>query len=217
MGISWIDHRWGGTLCLCDGSSWLWSAGTHHHGCLRFPSGEYQPSQIAYPRHPRCDGQFFGCPWGGWAIPTGLGSIGYCTLGHILWLLWWCPVCWWIAGHAGCFDVWGYVGTLWGTGSSWDDQLKPFLYQVYIEWCSHTFACGVACTVDEVGLHVWAFAGWFLGEFVVILYDYMPALEVCVEHLKAKAQWQTLSLNACIVSLHISKNFTGKGDRLAAL
>ena len=56
-----------------------------------------------------------------------------------------------------------------------------------------------------------------LQGFMVILYDNMPAVEICVKLLKAKANWQTLSFNICIVSLNISKGFIGKGNRLAIL
>ena len=34
-GTCWIDHRWAGTLCLCDESSQLWSPAMGHQGHLR--------------------------------------------------------------------------------------------------------------------------------------------------------------------------------------
>ena len=33
-GIYWTVHSWGGTLCLCDGSNWLWSPAMGHWGYL---------------------------------------------------------------------------------------------------------------------------------------------------------------------------------------
>ena len=45
---------------------------------------------------------------------------------------------------------------------------------------------------------------------VVIFSDNLPAVEVGVEFLQTEAYQQTLSLNVCIVSLNVSKHFTGK-------
>ena len=40
--------------------------------------------------------------------------------------------------------------------------------------------------------------------FMVFLYDNMPAIEVCVELLKAEAHRQTLSINISVASFKIS-------------
>ena len=53
--------------------------------------------------------------------------------------------------------------------------------------------------------------------FVVILYNNMPAIDVSVELLQIEAHWQTLMLNACIVSFDINKGFTGVSYRATAL
>ena len=54
-------------------------------------------------------------------------------------------------------------------------------------------------------------------QLVVILYDDMPAIEVGVEFIQTEAYQQTLSLNVCIVSLIVSKHFTGKSYRVTTL
>ena len=46
---------------------------------------------------------------------------------------------------------------------------------------------------------------------VVILHYNMPAIQVGVKPLKAKAHRKTFPLNVSVVSLDISKSFTGKG------
>ena len=56
-----------------------------------------------------------------------------------------------------------------------------------------------------------------LQGFLVILYNNVPAIEICVKLLEATAHGQTLSFNICIASLDINKGFTGKGNRPAAL
>ena len=45
---------------------------------------------------------------------------------------------------------------------------------------------------------------------MVILYNYMPAINVGMKLLKAEAHQQTLWLNVGIASLNISKCFTGE-------
>ena len=45
---------------------------------------------------------------------------------------------------------------------------------------------------------------------VVILYDDMPVIEVGVEFLQTEAYQHALPLNVCIVSLNVSKHFTGE-------
>ena len=45
---------------------------------------------------------------------------------------------------------------------------------------------------------------------VVILYHDMPAIDEGMELLKAEAHWQALTLDVHIVSLNVSKTFTGK-------
>ena len=54
-------------------------------------------------------------------------------------------------------------------------------------------------------------------KLVVILYNNMPAIEVGVEFLQTEAYQKTLLLNVCIVSLNISKSFTGKDYEATAL
>ena len=54
-------------------------------------------------------------------------------------------------------------------------------------------------------------------QLVVILYNDMPATEVGVEFLQTEAYQQTLSLNVCIVSLYLSKHFTGKSYGVTTL
>ena len=76
----------------------------------------------------------------------------------------------------------------------------------------HHFFTGLILNGVVILLHVEKHAlmlGWgcmvglFLDHFqqlMVILYNYMPAVHVCVELLKAKGHQQTLSLNICILS-----------------
>ena len=45
---------------------------------------------------------------------------------------------------------------------------------------------------------------------VVILYNYMPAIDVCIKLLNAKAHQQTLLLNVSVKSVNISKCFTSE-------
>ena len=52
---------------------------------------------------------------------------------------------------------------------------------------------------------------------VVILNHDMPAINVGMELLQTKAYQQILSLNVCIVSIMISKGFTGKCYGLTVL
>ena len=54
-------------------------------------------------------------------------------------------------------------------------------------------------------------------QLMVILYDNMPTIDVGVEFLQTESYWKTLSLNVCIVSLNISKCFTGKSYGATAL
>ena len=44
---------------------------------------------------------------------------------------------------------------------------------------------------------------------MVILYHDMHPINVGVELLQAEAHWQAFSLNVCIVSLNVRKDFTG--------
>ena len=52
---------------------------------------------------------------------------------------------------------------------------------------------------------------------MVILYDNMPVIEVGVEFIQTEPYQQTLSLNVHIVSLKVSKHFTGKSYGMTAL
>ena len=52
---------------------------------------------------------------------------------------------------------------------------------------------------------------------VVVLYDEMLAIEVCVEFLQTEAYQQTLLVNVCTASLNISKHFTGESYGVTAL
>ena len=54
-------------------------------------------------------------------------------------------------------------------------------------------------------------------QLVVILYDNMPAVQVGVEFLQTEAYQKTLLLNVCMVSLNVSKCFTGKSYGVTAL
>ena len=54
-------------------------------------------------------------------------------------------------------------------------------------------------------------------QLVVILYNNMPTTEVGVEFLQTQVYWQTLTLNVCIVSLNVSRCFTGKSYGVTAL
>ena len=58
---------------------------------------------------------------------------------------------------------------------------------------------------------------YYFQQFVVILYYDMPASDVGVELLQTKTHWQTLMLNVHVVSLNISKGFTGKGYGVTTL
>ena len=71
--------------------------------------------------------------------------------------------------------VYGYGGgNLCGRESNLGSQIAPFLYQVCIEWCSHTSACRGACTEVWEGLHGLAFTGSF-----PVAYGHFVQLHVC--------------------------------------
>ena len=72
-------------------------------------------------------------------------------------------------------------------------------------------ACKVACTADKEEQHAWVCAGSSPGIYGCFA-QYVPSIEECVELLKAKAIWETLSLNVSIEILCICEGFAGKGN-----
>ena len=148
-------------------------------------SGSYRGMQMwlllrrrqwtTFTRHLRSVGLPLGLAACNPAKPLGLGSTVCCTPGCIQWNLEWHPAQLWTIGHAGCFGLWVWGGILCGRGSNLGSQLTPFLYQVCIEWCSHTSVCRGACievrksSVDGLLLD-------HLQQLMVILYGHMPAI-----------------------------------------